>query len=886
MATPVRSNEVKSVLHEIFSWSIGRPTWQCDALRRIITKENLDEADKMELESLCRQTPGAVGVNGTPLVAIPLAEEHLPAGPNAQASVSIDYLDNLTGVNRLPTGQKIVFGPTPGLTIIYGDNGTGKSGYVRVIKKACRTRGAPPVIQPDAYLPTSPKPSCKIGIKSASGSREIEWKDGTPADEALANIFVFDTAAASHYLAADGPASFTPYGLDVLPKLTKICDSIADKIRQDIANVEREITAGKLSLEKHPNTNVGNALVKVDANTSPANLLLLGGVSEAESKRLAELRSILGSNPKLKAQETRAAKQRIECFKTHIDERSTLLAPERVKELKECFENAVATEQAAKTFAETSFSSGVLVGTGSDLWRAMWDAAKTFSTDSAYPNVPFPQTENEARCVLCQRPFNGDVATIALAHSFEKFCAEDVQKAAQIARDKLVEKKQLFDGKTVLKSEYETLTSDLSTLATVEVKLLTDHITAADDCLGTIKRSIKANKWTAPAEITSAPSGILTTLIDALEERAKVEESADDPTARQILEKECNELVAKEWLKTVKVEIENQVVRYQQLETLRTRLDDTKTNSITTKNSSLTKELITDAYCKRFADEVNGLGVRTVNAKLEETSGTKGEKKFGIRLVGTTGRIGIREIVSEGEQRCIALASFLAELSQSSHESALVFDDPVSSLDHFYRGKIAARLVKEAKHRQVIIFTHDTVFLNDLVSEADEVNTSYSTFHLHWDTKQPGWLEAGLPWECKSPEDRLDKLEKAQRALDKEWQPHPTEELKAKMRSVYGGLRATIERVVEKVVFADVVFRFRSYVNLKNLYEVVGFPEVENAEIQRLFKKCCEITDAHDAPAGKQTPVPDPKELAQDIDATKKLLENIRTRRKAAKATP
>jgi hypothetical protein len=885
MASAMKTNQSASVLHEIYSWSIGRPGWQCDALRRIITKTNLDAADRTELENLCRQTPGAVSTTGVPLVAVPLGPEHLPAGPNAQASVSIEYLDNLTGVNRLPSGQKVVFGQAPGLTVIYGDNGTGKSGYVRVIKKACRTRGAPPVIQPDAFSSTQQKPTCKIGIKTTAGSKEVTWTDGTPGDEALANVFVFDTAAADHYLTSDGPASFTPYGLDVLLKLAKICDVIGANIKGDIDKLKQEIVAGKMALEKYPNTAIGSALLKLNNKSSTANLMALGGLSDTESKRLADLQVILSSNPKQKAQQTRAAKNRIDAFKTRLEENAVQLAPDKVKELKECFENAVATADAAKSSVDNRFAKGVLVGTGTPLWRALWEAAREFSTETAYPQKSFPYTDGDARCVLCQRPFENDTEAATLAHCFEKFCQDDVQKAEKLARKKLTDTTKLFSGKSSLKSDFEKLATDISGLKPVELKLLNDFVVAADDRLASVKNAIEANKWSAPGDLTASPSSVLATLINALETRAKTEESAEDPKARAILESEREELTAKDWIKSVKAEIDSQIDRYQRLEVLNTRLEDTKTNSITTKNSTLTKELVTEAYCNRFADEIKGLGVRTVKVKLEELSSTKGEKKFGIRLEGVTCKINIQEIVSEGEQRCISLAAFLAELSQSSHHSTLVFDDPVCSLDHHYRSRIAGRLVKEAKVRQVIVFTHDTVFLNDLLSEADENGIPFSPNFLRWDTQKPGRLEPGLPWDCKSPEDRLDKLEKAHKALEKIWHPHPTDELQTQMRNQYSDLRATIERIVEKVVFADVVFRFRSYVSLKNLNEVVGFPDSENTEIQRLFKKCCNVTGAHDAPAGKQAPVPDPAELAQDIEATKKLLETIRARRKAARVT-
>jgi hypothetical protein len=43
----------------------------------------------------------------------------------------------------------------------------------------------------------------------------------------------------------------------------------------------------------------------------------------------------------------------------------------------------------------------------------------------------------------------------------------------------------------------------------------------------------------------------------------------------------------------------------------------------------------------------------------------------------------------------------------------------VSSLDDTRRAYIAERLVTEAKHRQVIVFTHDIPFLIDLTDQAE-----------------------------------------------------------------------------------------------------------------------------------------------------------------------
>ncbi len=133
---------------------------------------------------------------------------------------------------------------------------------------------------------------------------------------------------------------------------------------------------------------------------------------------------------------------------------------------------------------------------------------------------------------------------------------------------------------------------------------------------------------------------------------------------------------------------------------------------------------------------------------------------------------------------------------------------------------------------------------------------------------------------CKSPEDRLDKLEKKRGTIAASWSLQPSEGNVAEMRSAYSWLRQTIERSVEKIVFADVVFRYRSYVDLKSLNKAVGFTHEECAEIKRLFKRCCDVTDAHDTAQGQQAAVPSPADLQADIEATRVLISGIRNRQK------
>jgi hypothetical protein len=94
-----------------------------------------------------------------------------------------------------------------------------------------------------------------------------------------------------------------------------------------------------------------------------------------------------------------------------------------------------------------------------------------------------------------------------------------------------------------------------------------------------------------------------------------------------------------------------------------------------------------------------------------------------------------------------------------------------------------------------------------------------------------------------------------------------------------------LERIVEKEIFADVVFRYRSYIDIKKLDGVVGFSIDECKELQRLVNRCHEVTDAHDPALGKHAVVPSPDEFRTDLDATKQLLMQIRSRRKMLQST-
>ena len=80
-------------------------------------------------------------------------------------------------------------------------------------------------------------------------------------------------------------------------------------------------------------------------------------------------------------------------------------------------------------------------------------------------------------------------------------------------------------------------------------------------------------------------------------------------------------------------------------------------------------------------------------------------------------------VLSEGEQKVVAIADFIAEVRMSDNAVPVIFDDPVSSLDHRRVREVAERIAALAMDHQVVVFTHDiffTVCLLDIFGKSED----------------------------------------------------------------------------------------------------------------------------------------------------------------------
>jgi hypothetical protein len=96
---------------------------------------------------------------------------------DAGAGLYLTHLGDLKNVNALAHSQRIVFNAK--LTIVFGENACGKTGYVRVLKKAAAVRTSETIL-PDVSQGkhTGGSPCARIGYKLGPGDEQVvDWQD-------------------------------------------------------------------------------------------------------------------------------------------------------------------------------------------------------------------------------------------------------------------------------------------------------------------------------------------------------------------------------------------------------------------------------------------------------------------------------------------------------------------------------------------------------------------------------------------------------------------------------------------------------------------------------------------------------------------------------------
>lgn len=866
-------------IDEIVSWSAKLSPWRRDCLRRLALADEIVQQDLTDLLGMVKAAAG-IPTEKAPPACEPFEKAHFCGG--AQHAVVLKRVANVENINRLIPKAGLSFCPN-NLTVIYGRNGSGKSGFVRILRTACRTRienAAKLRVLADVYGGGSGPQSADIVFDRNGVETTVTWTPGMTADPALMHISVFDSASAQLYVDGGNQIRFLPFGLALPHRLNGVGLSLKETLETERAKVVgdkvsltsvvfnpvRETTSQKFA------RNVTRA-TKVEAIEQASTF------STDDEARLAEVTRVLASGAAAVADVSALAAWSAALTK-EAETALITLSDEKLEAMVALKAHSGAARDAAKLAASKLFTDDPLPGVGSATWRAMWKAARDFSVAEAYKDAGFPVVvfaDTPASCVLCQQPLAPDAADRMVR--FQAYM-DDALGTAATAAEKAVTDAQaalpqfkLFQA-TDFADRLEQVRQRDPTLADDLVLFGTAMATRREAAIAYL-----AGDAAAPKAVFVSPVTKLTSLTTSLTNDKESLNKAADSDERVKLCQEQAELEDRKVLSTHRAKLLARRTLLIADTAYATALADVQTTGITKRANELVDAHLTTAVVDRFAEERAYLEINHLKIGLTRKSGQT-KAAFDVdpqtKLTKVTS-----EILSEGEQRALALAGFLTEVALTEGSAAIIVDDPVSSLDRERCLLVAQRLAEESKHRQVVVFTHDIIFFNELCREADGLGIEPVTIALFSDKKVAGQIDAaGVSWKGAKVTKRIGRIKDAFAPLPKLHQSSPAA-YEMSVKSLYGRLRDTYERVVEEIIFCDIVQRGVDVVQTQKLRMV----HLSHALAIRFHEGMTKAnTHSHDNPASDTVAVPDPTEFLADIAFVEELIKDLRAESQAAEA--
>lgn len=874
-------------MKNITNWFKNRPKWLQKAARILIQKSTLADSEINELVDLCKEEID--NQSDSNKIDLPLdALEN-----NAFQTLRLCAISDIQGINALAPKKSLELG-SGNLSIIYGQNGTGKSGYVRILKHACGARN-PGLLLPNVWSETPQRQGCLISYEKDGIKQQFLWDATSGVIEDLRNVDIFDTSCGQVYVNIENEVSYEPPILSFFTDLIRLCETVSLRLDDEIDKLISKKPA--LPLE-YVFSELGQWYEELSYETTSDDLNKKCTWKKEDIKEHEEIdKRLKEKTPEDKVNQLSKKKEHIDflinetikCFNQNSDQNYLKILSFK--------SNATLKKNTAEVTAEKIFSNAPLEGVGSDVWQSLWEQARKYSEEQAYKGKLFPYVGKKAICVLCQQPLLKKAKD--RLKGFEKFVKGKLKKEAKLAKNKYDEAFDSVDE--ILTSENLKTKIDAAGISKIDI---IQQINDAYQVLRTRKEELlKANKIediTIPLPKTEAlwlesqtkkqdsPKEVVvqdanSSWLEKISQQSstykkniKIYDKDAKNKNKNKLEESSLSLKVRQWLSQQKQVIEEEIERLKKVHKLQVAKQLTNTSGLSRKKGDLAEVLITNAFVGRFNTELERLGATRIKIELVKTRTEKGKVLHQLKLQGVNGIMTIN-ILSEGEYKIISLAAFFADVEGKTDISPFVFDDPISSLDHVFEETVVKRLVELAQKRQVIIFTHRLSLLGMIQDYGKKVNitpTINCVTYESWGTGEPG----ETPLFASKPANALNNLINNRLVVARKLYKEKGQEVSYPyIKAICSDFRILLERMIELELLADIVQRHRRAVQTEG--KINKLAKINHNDC-KFFDEMMTKYSKYEHSQSDEAPVtlPGPDELNEDLNNLKKWHDNFKKR--------
>lgn len=728
------------------------------------------------------------------------------------SKITLKSLQNVTGVNKLAPNQRLNFNDN--LTVVFGTNGSGKTGYVRVLKQIGTSLDKNSEILDN--LDTDDHNDFGAQITFKNSKNEESTIELSRNNNIKLNVKIFNHDCVVFSLKDKKEMLFNPREFEYFNILSSGISVLTEKIKTKQKEYFSNLTlTGIISGTKvenavndiivHGKTTILEKLNEDYKNTADFDIQI--------AKCEAEIQKLNVSNLKLELKNTLLTKSELNDYLINFTTKSGIYNASFWREILDL------NDEQKKLEAETIDIDSLIKITNSNADKQNKLKNLLLSVNSYL--AEYSQSFNSTKtCPLCQQSIN-EATTKSLFNSYQKFIEKDNSSLISTIKTKLTKKQKLIEDEIIV---IEKVLTKLSVLDYKETA-----ITFLKDLLKTINLSNLSDILDFSEIINSLKNEILT--LEEKQKKIEVLISSNDKEITKLLN-EINEI------KSLKILINNfDVISTSALNIFNlNKLTNLNTSSL----SSLQRKILVTNYQESFITNLSRY-LTILRAPTNISFEPKiSASSISLKQQYATHSNDLNQILSEGEQTVVALAHFVAENIIQDDDNVLIFDDPVNSLDIDRMDIVAKALVNLSFNKQIIIFTHNLVFLNSInrhVKQLAQRNSSF--YHLDRTSTQTGFLVEGLPNTQTYKYYRNQANDIYQKALN-------ANVGEIAIKQGYSFIRSAIEILVVDYVFNGTVKRFESAIHMGNFERIkVNDFNSNYANIVALFDKCCEYTEAH-----------------------------------------
>ncbi|MFF1945137.1 AAA family ATPase [Rhodococcus qingshengii] len=758
-------------------------------------------------------------------------------------------LSSIEGVNALASDQQLEFDTD--LTILFGQNGSGKTGYARILKRISAVRTSEDIL-PNArtvYLDSPPTPSAQISYSLSGEKSTVQWTNEAGLTP-FTRISVFDASAVTLHVDSDLGYVYTPAELALFAHVAVGIQGIQQHIAAEISSLApgRNPLLSKFARGTRIFPIIETLGVATDLAALDALAILPEDAEENQERLESEVNALRADT--LDVFVTNA--EQLERNLKRLYGVLTIVQGFNAGSYSRALANLQTAEERRAQAREQLFILDELPGQPDENWQEFVVAGDNYRRHLNREHYP----QSGDACLYCMQELSP--AALNLLTRYRTFLDETLTQQVGSAKAVVDHARLLLDetdltralefaaeqrvlelppswapGAAEVLTAARTVMLETATSDNISQPDISDRAKTVLAEIGTACEAAVARRTQLVEDKANAASALIAKQAELAEQGAQIELRRHLSTAREYVRRSK---------------------RAEVLEKLSRAISSGAAKQLTVQSKLASEDLVNKNFESLFAEECSRLRAPQVSLHFQGRSGQAQRKKVVASYKPSS-------VLSEGEQKVLALADFLAESRMRGMKAPLVFDDPVTSLDYRRLNEVAARIQSLAETHQVIVLTHNIMFASALISVRQNKKRRSKIYEVRDGGDIKGVLAADVEPRLDTPADLAKRIKAKLQAMPSA-EPIVQDAL---IKETYDLIRAWCEAFVEQELLQNVTQRYRHNIMMTKLSKIDSTRmDAAIAIIEPLFNRACELMTGHSHAAEQMSIKPTITELQDD----------------------